>query len=108
MSSLASPREKRYIGSMKAKKASVRKKGEPAGLFCLSCGEELENFSVSSDAADIEAIRKRHAKCVGKGKFDGEFCARLFIADPATFSQVCPPSADEPEPARRSRRSARP
>ena len=48
--------------------------------FCTACGDELDEFCFSDQAENIESIRKRHAKCKEIGKFDGDVCARIFIA----------------------------
>lgn len=54
-------------------------------IFCTECGVELENFCFSSNADDIEAIRKTLAQCKKKGKFAGGFCSKLFVADNRRF-----------------------
>ncbi len=54
-------------------------------IFCTECGIELENFCFSSNADDIAAIRKTLAQCKKNGKFVGDFCAKLFVADPQSI-----------------------
>jgi hypothetical protein len=50
-------------------------------LFCTQCGEELNEFYLSAACSNIEDIRKRHENCKRTGKFQGDACAMLFIAD---------------------------
>jgi hypothetical protein len=49
--------------------------------FCAECGEELDMFGVSSSKIDLEKIKERHKQCKEKGKFKGDKCSMLFIAD---------------------------
>ena len=51
-------------------------------VFCTECGEQLENFCFSSGIKDINAVRQNLLQCKKSGKFVGEFCSKLFIADP--------------------------
>ena len=57
-------------------------------IFCTQCDAELENFCFSRGAEDIEAIKKTLDQCKRKGKFVGEFCAKLFVADPRTLDTL--------------------
>ena len=50
-------------------------------IFCTECGIELVNFCFSARANNPDAIRKSLARCKKTGKFAGEFCSKLFIAD---------------------------
>ena len=50
-------------------------------IFCTECGEELENYCFSKSSKDIFAIRMNLAQCRKSGKYAGEFCSKLFIAD---------------------------
>ena len=49
--------------------------------FCAECGEELDMFGVSGSKINLEKIKERHKHCKEKGKFKGDKCAMLFIAD---------------------------
>ena len=49
-------------------------------VFCSECGEELELFGIDSKI-DIEKIKARHKRCRETGKFKGDKCAMLFIAE---------------------------
>jgi len=70
-----------------------RKKQEPT-LFCTECGAALDNYDLSGEAADLEAVKEHQARCKHSGKFQGEMCARLFIAR----TELPDPADDEPLP----------
>ncbi len=57
-------------------------------IFCTECGTYLENFCFSSEVENVEAIKKSLAQCKKKGKFVGEFCAKLFIGDSETLGSI--------------------
>ncbi|MBM4170902.1 MAG: hypothetical protein FJ214_03420 [Ignavibacteria bacterium] len=61
-------------------------------LFCSECGDELEFFGVSEKEINIEKVKERYHTCKEKGKFKGDKCAMLFIAEPNEDSE-----ADEEE-----------
>ncbi len=48
-------------------------------IFCAECGEDLEMFGISE--VDVEKVKERHKRCKEIGKFKGDKCAMLFIAD---------------------------
>jgi hypothetical protein len=48
-------------------------------VFCSQCGEELEMFGISE--VDVEKVKERHKRCREIGRFKGDKCAMLFIAD---------------------------
>ena len=50
-------------------------------IFCAECGEELDMFGISGSEIDLEKIKERHKHSKEKGKFKGDKCAMLFIAD---------------------------
>ncbi len=50
-------------------------------IFCTECDTELQNYCFFSTVEDIKAIKKNLAQCKKNGKFKGEFCSKLFIAD---------------------------
>ena len=52
-------------------------------IFCAECGEELDLFGI--DKVDVDKIRERHKRCREIGKFKGDKCAMLFIAQPEDF-----------------------
>jgi hypothetical protein len=57
-----------------------KKTSKPARFLCTACGESLDEFCFSEGADDVKAIIQRMATCKKEGKFEGHFCARLFIA----------------------------
>ena len=64
------------------KKKYIHKKDESLKkdvVFCAECGEELELFGIEGKV-DIKKIRERHKHCRDIGKFKGDKCAMLFIA----------------------------
>jgi hypothetical protein len=71
---------------------------DPGILFCTECGASLENFCFSKDAESIKDIKANLARCKHSGKFDGEFCSKLFIA--SDFEPL--PTDSNPAPPRRS------
>jgi hypothetical protein len=61
------------------KHSLIRLNGAPEKVrFCPNCGEELERFEVA-DEGDERAAREQWARCRNSGRFDGDFCARVFI-----------------------------
>jgi len=50
-------------------------------VFCLECGEELDMFGLSDSKIDVEKVKERFKHCKEIGKFKGDKCAMLFIAD---------------------------
>jgi hypothetical protein len=61
-----------------------RKKGL---AFCTECGESLQDFWLESGSLDVQSIVKRMANCKAEGKFQGNFCARLWIAGDDSFQR---------------------
>lgn len=87
---------------MKTRKRRPKKKrGPPENqtVFCTECGVQLQNFCFSARADDIEAIRKTLAQCKKTGRFTGEFCAKLFIAEPVDIRTLLDNAQDESRPA---------
>lgn len=50
-------------------------------IFCAECGEELDMFGLTGEKIDIKKIKERHKRCKEIGKFNGDKCAMLFIAE---------------------------
>lgn len=67
---------------MKNKKQTQESKGMQSikPLFCTTCNKELDIFWLMPQATDPEAVRKNHEECVKAGRFNGEFCSKMFIA----------------------------
>lgn len=61
-------------------------------IFCAECGEELEMFGL--EEVDLKKIKERHKRCRESGKFNGDKCAMLFIAQ-ANEEQFSGESSDE-------------
>lgn len=50
-------------------------------IFCAECGEELELFGIDDKKINLEELQERHKRCKETGKFKGDKCAMLFIAE---------------------------
>jgi hypothetical protein len=48
-------------------------------VFCAECGEELNLFGI--DKINLEKVKERYHNCKESGKFKGDKCAMLFIAE---------------------------
>jgi hypothetical protein len=59
--------------------------------FCTECGEDLTNAGIES--LDIKALEARHKKCKETGKFKGDKCSMLFIAQDDV--EIIPTDEDE-------------
>jgi hypothetical protein len=46
--------------------------------FCLNCND-MEDLALSEEEMDIALLRQRFDNCRNTGRFDGDFCTRLFI-----------------------------
>ena len=57
-------------------------------IFCSECGAQLENYCFSRGVKDIEAVKKTLAQCRKSGRIHGEFCSKLFIADPENYDAL--------------------
>jgi hypothetical protein len=80
---------------MKQKKF-ILKKDSSLGkniVFCSECGEELELFGI--EEIDIQKIKERHQRCRDIGKFNGDKCAMLFIAQSNEDLFIGDESSDE-------------
>jgi hypothetical protein len=63
---------------MKKKNIIKKDKALSSIRFCIECGEELEDFSVSKNSSKDAAL-KQHHNCKKTGKFNGDMCARVYI-----------------------------
>ena len=50
-------------------------------IFCTECGVELQNFCFNGRSNNVKALKMNFMQCIKKGKFSGDFCSKLFIAD---------------------------
>ncbi|MBI5401866.1 MAG: hypothetical protein HY959_00555 [Ignavibacteriae bacterium] len=73
---------------MPKKRDSTEMQREPKSLFCTECNEELDDFCFNSMSKNKKAVRKRHKKCVKTGKFNGEFCSKIFISDDILLNEI--------------------
>jgi len=73
---------------MPKKRDSSDMQREPKSLFCTECNEELTDFCFDKKSKNKKAVRKRHQKCVKTGKFDGEFCSKIFISDDSLLDEI--------------------
>lgn len=63
------------------KKLNLYKEESKPILFCEQCAEEMQKYAVVLKNISAEEARKQFNICKEKGRFKGEFCARLFIAE---------------------------
>ena len=61
--------------------------------FCSECGEDLDSFGLESAEIDYNKVEARHKNCKEKGKFKGDVCSMMFIADPS--EPIFPKDEDE-------------
>jgi len=59
-------------------KLNEEKSGE---VFCIECGEVLDDFSVNEVSKDIDAVKQNFHNCKETGKFKGDICSKLYIID---------------------------
>jgi hypothetical protein len=60
--------------------------------FCLNCND-MDDLAVSDEARNVEQLRRRFNNCKETGRFDGDICARLYVAedgidDPGLFADA--------------------
>jgi len=48
--------------------------------FCVNC-DGLEDLAVTPEAEDLEGIKQRFHNCEHTGKFSGDICSRMFVAE---------------------------
>jgi hypothetical protein len=56
--------------------------------FCTKCQAELDNLAFEPENLDLEKAKARFNKCVDTGRFDGDLCARVFIAQENQFLTI--------------------
>jgi hypothetical protein len=62
--------------------------------FCLNC-DDMDDLAVSPEADDLAHLQDRFENCVHTGRFEGDVCSRLFVADDAI--ETADMYEDEPE-----------
>ena len=60
--------------------------------FCLNC-DDMDDLATSEEAHNLAQLRQRFHHCKEQGRFDGDLCARLFVAedridDPTLFTDA--------------------
>ncbi len=50
-------------------------------IYCTECGEELKMFGIDSKKVDLRKAKERFKRCKKTGKFKGDKCAMIFIAE---------------------------
>ena len=48
--------------------------------FCLNCSD-MDDLAVSEEARDLGQLRSRFDGCRETGKFQGDVCARIYVAE---------------------------
>ena len=48
--------------------------------FCLNCND-MDDLATSEEAQYLDQLQERFRNCNSTGRFDGDICARLFVAD---------------------------
>jgi hypothetical protein len=62
--------------------------GEPKVVFCTECGDKLDNFCFTEGADDVDAVKKHMEGCKREGRYKGDVCSRVFIADDKNFDEL--------------------
>ena len=50
-------------------------------IFCTECGADLDDFSFTDKAKDMKLVLENFNRCKTIGKFKGEQCSKIFIAN---------------------------
>ncbi len=66
-------------------------------VFCTECGDKLDEFCFHETASDVESVKKHMEGCKREGRYRGDMCARMFIADDANGEILLPPSSEDDE-----------
>lgn len=48
--------------------------------FCLNC-DDMDDLALSDDARNLDDLHRRFENCVQTGRFDGDLCSRIFVAE---------------------------
>ncbi|MGD8780739.1 MAG: hypothetical protein PVH88_17465 [Ignavibacteria bacterium] len=49
--------------------------------FCTECGKSLDDFDIVGIDNSFEALLKQFEQCRKNGRFKGDICSKLFIAN---------------------------
>jgi len=66
-------------------------------VFCTECGDKLNEFCFTESASDVEAVKKHMEGCKREGRYKGDVCSRLFIADDTNLADATPSTDDDEE-----------
>ena len=58
---------------------------ETAMKFCLNC-DDMDDLAVSEASGQLDELHRRFENCVNTGRFDGDLCSRIFVAEDAIDS----------------------
>ena len=74
---------------MKKKKSKSSGELKEDLLFCTECGKELDNICFDEKQMnDKDYLQKNHDNCRKTGKFKGEMCSRMFIANDSGIEEI--------------------
>jgi hypothetical protein len=62
--------------------------GEQKVVFCTECGDKLDNFCFNESVTDVDAVKQHMEGCKREGRFKGDMCSRVFIADDKNISDL--------------------
>ncbi len=48
--------------------------------FCLNC-EDMDDLALTEESRLLDELHQRFELCVITGRFDGDLCSRLFVAE---------------------------
>ncbi len=48
--------------------------------FCLNCND-MDDLALSDEAKDLDQLHRRFDGCRESGKFQGDVCARIYVAE---------------------------
>lgn len=63
-------------------------------VFCTECGDKLNEFWKDEIASDVDAVKKHMEGCKREGRYKGDMCARVFIADDTNLEDAAPSVQD--------------
>jgi len=57
-------------------------------VFCTECGKELNDLCFKEQVEDSEFLKRNFENCKKTGKFKGDICSRMFIADDSGIEDI--------------------
>ncbi|MDT8325678.1 MAG: hypothetical protein RRA94_16305 [Bacteroidota bacterium] len=61
-------------------KSTKQRDPEREVRFCLNCND-MDDLATSEEAKDLDQLHERFRNCNETGRFDGDICARIFVAE---------------------------